>query len=83
MSFPENLEELTQKSADKYVPSNNRKLITLIETDKRREACELLLNTEGNTLSKVLNTRGVGSLFLRNLQMVPANNTDSLPFISS
>jgi radical SAM superfamily enzyme YgiQ (UPF0313 family) len=83
ISFPENLAELTKESVDKYVPSNNRKLITLIETPKRREACELLLDTRGNTLSKVLNTRGVGSLFLRNLQMVPAENTDSLPFISS
>ena len=82
ISFPENLAELTQESADKYIPSNNRKMVTLMETDKRREACELLLNTQGDTLSKVLNTRGVGSLFLRNLQMVPADTTDSLPFIN-
>ena len=83
VSFPDNLEELTKESVDKYVPSNNRKQVTLMETPKRREACDLLLDTQGNTLSKVLNTRGVGSLFLRNLQMVPADSANSLPFINT
>jgi radical SAM superfamily enzyme YgiQ (UPF0313 family) len=83
VSFPDNLTELTKESVDKYVPSNNRIRVTLMETSKRREACNLLLDTQGNTLSKVLNTRGVGSLFLRNLQMVPANSADSLPFINT
>ena len=83
ISFPENLAELNKNSVKKYIPSNNRKLVNLKETAKRREACELLANTQGNTLSKVLNTRGVGSLFLRNLQMVPENSTETLPFVSS
>jgi radical SAM superfamily enzyme YgiQ (UPF0313 family) len=83
VSFPDNLTELTKESVDNYVPSNKRKLVTLMETPKRREACELLLDTQGNTLSKVLNTRGVGSLFLRNLQMVPAKNADSLPLVNN
>ena len=79
VSFPENLADLTIETVDKFIPSTNRRLIKLIETPKRREVCELLMDTQGKTLSKVLNARGVGSLFLRNLQMVPTENSYSLP----
>ena len=79
VSFPENLADLTIETVDKFIPSTNRRLVKLIETPKRREVCELLMDTQGETLSKVLNARGVGSLFLRNLQMVPTENSYSLP----
>ena len=39
---------------------NDMKIMQLIETPKRREVCELLMDTKGKTLSKVLNARGVG-----------------------
>ena len=79
VSFPENLADLTIETVDKFIPSTNRRLVKLIETPKRREVCELLMDTQSKTLSKVLNARGVGSLFLRNLQMVPTENSNSLP----
>jgi len=83
VSFPENLVELTKESVDNFAPSINRREVKLVETPARREACELLLNTQGKTLSKVLNSRGVGSLFLRNLQMAPAKSSYSLPFVNT
>ena len=79
VSFPENLAALNRESADKFIPSANRKLVKLLETYKRREVCKLLADTQSKTLSKVLNARGAGSLFLRNLQMVPSEKSCSLP----
>ena len=65
VSFPENLADLTIETVDKFIPSTNQRLVKLIETPKRREVCELLMDTKGKTLSKVLNARGVG--FIRNI----------------
>ena len=82
VSFPENLGELTKESVGEFTPSSNRRAIKLVEPPKRREACDLLRDIQGKTLSKALNARSQGSLFLRNLQMVPAENTYPLPLIN-
>jgi hypothetical protein len=79
VNFPENLSDLTIETVDKFIPSANRKFVKLIETPKRREVCALLMDPQNKTLSKVLNARGVGSIFLRNLQMIPTGNSNSLP----
>ena len=83
VSFPENIGELTKKSIDRFTPSTNRMAVKLVETPKRREACDLLLDIQGKTLSKVLNARSIGSLFLRNLQMVPAESAYPLPLVNT
>jgi radical SAM superfamily enzyme YgiQ (UPF0313 family) len=77
ISIPDNLVDLSKESRQSFSLSDNRKQMDLIETPKRREAVDLILETKDETLSKVLNTRGNSSLFLRNLQMVPDGSFDS------
>jgi radical SAM superfamily enzyme YgiQ (UPF0313 family) len=77
ISIPDNLVDLSKESRQNFSLSDNRKQMDLIETPKRREAVDLILETKDETLSKVLNTRGNSSLFLRNLQMVPDGSFDS------
>ena len=74
--MPNNLVDLNNESIESFLPSQNCREVNLIETPKRREAVEVILGTKDETLSKVLNTRGNSSLFLRNLQMVPAGNVE-------
>jgi len=76
VSVPNNLVDLNNESIESFLPSQNCREVNLIETPKRREAVEVILGTKDETLSKVLNTRGNSSLFLRTLQMVPAGNVE-------
>ena len=70
LSLPENFGDLMEGSVVDYVRSPKSELFQFTNSPQRKEMLKILSTAKDKTLSKVLNSRNMGSLALRDLQLM-------------
>ena len=70
VSLPVNYDELDATSAATFAPSATRRSLRLVEGPKRSQVRQILRKSQGQTLSKILNTQGI---ILRDLKLALAD----------
>ena len=69
LSLPENFGDLMEGPVADYVRSPKSELFLFKDSPKRKEMLKILSSSKDKTLSKVLNSKNMGSLALRDLQL--------------